>query len=484
MKASATKADTGKGSTSAGKDARHDIRSRTSPMNETGPLMDQIQGLNWGGEGPYTEGLAEMLASMPLVRRQKAVRSLQRARGNIFVQRLAIQAKLNVGPIGDRYEREADHVADQVISMTEPANPIRRQNKTVAKPAASSITPLIQRLTSFISPFVQRQAEEEEDIQTKGNDDKFGIQRKSIDESVNQFEEKLKTKTSPGIYKDIINLGQFYVTNTLLTKVVSQIDSQVSGLPVGDARNRIIITLRDLVASVESRNVEAFRRNRLKVLRDLKLFTDNTILRNIEGLIGKDLRVDREKLRAIGTPLYVEAWKKIRLGAEPDLTLCDKTRLGPSLSCVLAVNVAEAILCGSTATRVENLVEGGGIASKSTNLNLNFWDPRDMNNQIAKLKRELDKGGIVQARVLSPYKGLNWERKIKKEKEKPKTKHSILIVGHDGNKKFVFWDPDATTTESDLTKYGRGYGYLKYQENERIFWAPTHPYQYRVVWTQ
>ena len=44
--------------------------------------------------------------------------SLQRAQGNRFVQRMAVQAKLMVGP-ADKYEKEADRVAEQVMSTTD-----------------------------------------------------------------------------------------------------------------------------------------------------------------------------------------------------------------------------------------------------------------------------------------------------------------------------------------------------------------------------
>jgi hypothetical protein len=170
MNASTAKADPGKGSKSAGKDAGHDIRNRTGALNETGPLMDLIQGLNWGGERPSMERLAGDLVSMPLARRQKAVLALQRTRGNGFVQRLAIQAKLKVGPAGDKYEQEADRVADQIMRMTERLNPVQRQEdeeEIQTRPLAASITPLVQRFKSFITSPLQRKPEEEEDIQTK-----------------------------------------------------------------------------------------------------------------------------------------------------------------------------------------------------------------------------------------------------------------------------------------------------------------------------
>ncbi len=186
MNVSAAKADSGKGSKSTGKDAGHDIRNRIGPRNETEPVMDLIRGLNWGGEGLSMDHLAGELTSMPLARRQSAVRSLQRTRGNIFVQRLAIQAKLKVGPAGDRYEQEADHVADQVMRMTETPNPIQRQEdeeEIQTKTLASSVTPLVQRLTSFARQLVQRQMDEEE-IQTEP----------LLQRQVEEEEEKIQTK--------------------------------------------------------------------------------------------------------------------------------------------------------------------------------------------------------------------------------------------------------------------------------------------------
>ncbi|MCK5013004.1 MAG: hypothetical protein KAS66_04225 [Candidatus Omnitrophica bacterium] len=87
---------------------------------------------------------------------------LQRTIGNQAVQRLiksgALQAKLKIGQPGDRYEQEADRVADAVMRMPEPQ--VRRQvepeeeERLQAKPLVNQITPLIQ---------VQRQEEPEEE---------------------------------------------------------------------------------------------------------------------------------------------------------------------------------------------------------------------------------------------------------------------------------------------------------------------------------
>jgi hypothetical protein len=98
--------------------------------------------------------------------------NLQRKVGNRAVQSLlaqrAVQPKLSVGPAGDRYEQEADRVADQVLTMPVPPAgqpPAQRtaeedeDGNLQAKPLGPSITPL-----------VQRQADEEEALQAKAQD--------------------------------------------------------------------------------------------------------------------------------------------------------------------------------------------------------------------------------------------------------------------------------------------------------------------------
>jgi hypothetical protein len=57
-----------------------------------------------------------------------------------------VQPKLTVNPPGDRYEQEADRVADQVMRM--PGNTLRRQSDdrvVQTQPLASQITPLVQQ---------------------------------------------------------------------------------------------------------------------------------------------------------------------------------------------------------------------------------------------------------------------------------------------------------------------------------------------------
>jgi len=123
---------------------------------------------------------------------QRDVLQLQRTVGNRVVGQLlarirsrpSVQARLTVGAAGDRYEQEADRVADQVMSMPKPAGAqhpgfnespgAQRQEdeELQTKPLVTAITPLAQRHADEedeiqARPLAQRQAEEEEEVQTK-----------------------------------------------------------------------------------------------------------------------------------------------------------------------------------------------------------------------------------------------------------------------------------------------------------------------------
>jgi len=92
---------------------------------------------------------------------------LQRTIGNQAVQRLiksgALQAKLRIGQPGDKYEQEADRVAERVMRMPEPQvhrQPIEEEEEEQiqTKPVIEQITPLVQK---------QVEEEEEEELQAK-----------------------------------------------------------------------------------------------------------------------------------------------------------------------------------------------------------------------------------------------------------------------------------------------------------------------------
>lgn len=88
-----------------------------------------------------------------------------------------IQAKLSIGRPDDRYEQEADRVADQVLRMPDPriqrqAQPEEDEERLQAQPLAATITPLVQRQTEApeddeaVQTGLQRQVENPEDEET------------------------------------------------------------------------------------------------------------------------------------------------------------------------------------------------------------------------------------------------------------------------------------------------------------------------------
>ena len=103
-------------------------------------------------------------SSQPIKSPTDRILFLQRTIGNQAVQRLiksgTLQAKLKIGQPGDKYEQEADRVADAVMRMPEPGvqrqvKPQEEEEETLqSKPLANQITPLVQ---------VQRQEESEEE---------------------------------------------------------------------------------------------------------------------------------------------------------------------------------------------------------------------------------------------------------------------------------------------------------------------------------
>jgi hypothetical protein len=101
-----------------------------------------------------------------------------------------VQTKLTVGEPGDKYEQEADQVADKVMNMPEPAiskAPADDEDKIQAKLITSQITPLIQR----------QSAEEEEPLQTKliqKQEDDESLQAQYIQRESQEEDDKLQTK--------------------------------------------------------------------------------------------------------------------------------------------------------------------------------------------------------------------------------------------------------------------------------------------------
>jgi hypothetical protein len=106
---------------------------------------------------------------MHTAQRASVLLALQQTHGNRYVQRvvMGIQAKLKVGPPGDIYEQEADHMADAVMRMPEPV--VQRQSEEEeeliqTKPIAEQISPLVQRQ---VDEEEEEEEEEEETLQAK-----------------------------------------------------------------------------------------------------------------------------------------------------------------------------------------------------------------------------------------------------------------------------------------------------------------------------
>jgi hypothetical protein len=76
--------------------------------------------------------------------------------------RPVVQPKLMLGPVGDKYEQEADRVADAVMRMAEPCPKCQPEEESLqAKPIADQITPLMQRQEAEL---VEVEEEEEEEL--------------------------------------------------------------------------------------------------------------------------------------------------------------------------------------------------------------------------------------------------------------------------------------------------------------------------------
>jgi len=111
---------------------------------------------------------------------------LQRTVGNQAVQRLlrsggALQAKLKIGQPGDKYELEADRVADEVMRMPEPEmqRQVEEEEEEIlqTKPLVDQITPLVQRQVE--------EEEEEEMLQAKSREDATSEVTNDLESQIN-----------------------------------------------------------------------------------------------------------------------------------------------------------------------------------------------------------------------------------------------------------------------------------------------------------
>ncbi len=149
----------------------HQAEDKRKPSLQRKPAKPVRQGPVAPAPQPSPHALQEAIAD-PSHASPADILALQRAAGNQAVTRL-IQTKLTVGPAGDKYEQEADRVAEQVVSSQPSAlggqAAVRRQedeDDIQTKPLAASITPLVQRQEDEdelqFKPLVQRQEDEDE----------------------------------------------------------------------------------------------------------------------------------------------------------------------------------------------------------------------------------------------------------------------------------------------------------------------------------
>ena len=120
------------------------------------------------------EPLMETAVVHPTSRLQKAnlspqeAKTLQRTIGNQALQRLTIQRKMTLGPVGDKYEQEADAVAKQVMGKLNTSQPQAVQRQEEEEDV--QMKPMAQRQEEEeelqMKPLLQRQ-EEEEEVQMK-----------------------------------------------------------------------------------------------------------------------------------------------------------------------------------------------------------------------------------------------------------------------------------------------------------------------------
>lgn len=113
---------------------------------------------------------------------------VQRAKVRHILHGPTLQPKLTIGAPNDKYEKEADRVADEVMRMPEPrlqcqVEPEEEEETLQAKTLAGQITPLVQRQ---VEP-----EEEEEAIQAKLAD---GMQVQRQVEEPEEEEEPIQTK--------------------------------------------------------------------------------------------------------------------------------------------------------------------------------------------------------------------------------------------------------------------------------------------------
>jgi len=182
---------------------------RKEPERQIGSLRSVVGNIRRNDGVLSVESIATELSVMPSTDRASALLALQQTHGNRYVQRVVtgIQAKLKIGQPGDKYEQEADRVAEQVMQMPEPqvqrqVEPEEEEEEEFlqTKPLAEQITTLVQRQVEeevHTKSVIQKQPkeyyDEEEVIRTK----ETGETRERISEGIERQINSLKGSGQP-----------------------------------------------------------------------------------------------------------------------------------------------------------------------------------------------------------------------------------------------------------------------------------------------
>lgn len=102
-----------------------------------------------------------------------------------------VQAKLAMGTPGDKYEIEADHMADQVVNKTGTGDAVQKmegEEEIQQKPLAATVTPLIQKMGASEEEAHVQKMEEEESVQAMEEEE--SVQKMEEEEAVQAMEEE------------------------------------------------------------------------------------------------------------------------------------------------------------------------------------------------------------------------------------------------------------------------------------------------------
>ena len=138
--------------------------------------------------------ILQRMDAAPQTIRPADILHLQRAIGNRATARI-VQAKLKLGPAGDKYEQEADRVAQQVVRASRQPDAQREsvdKGNLQAKPLADRISQV--RRAYLATAGVQREGMEEEELQASP---KHGLEGGDVDTDVARSIESAKGGGAP-----------------------------------------------------------------------------------------------------------------------------------------------------------------------------------------------------------------------------------------------------------------------------------------------